>query len=444
MLTGKNNEEKIWKYLKAAGLNDCGIAGLMGNLYAESGLMPNNVQNCCEKKLGVTDASYTAAVDSGAYTNFAKDAAGYGIAQWTYWSRKQGLLDFAKAQGKSIGDLEMQLDFLMKELREGYKTVLTILRTAGSVRAASDAVLLKFERPADQSVTVQVKRAAFGQRYYDKFVRGGSVGTTNGGGKMTARELAEKASDIAKNRNTVYMWGVFGAPVTESVIAGKAKQYPSWYSAAKQADFRKLIGKGYFGFDCVCLIKAILWGWNGDSSKSYGGAVYASNGVPDIGADSMIAKCSGVSATGWDSMEVGEALWCSGHIGIYIGGGLAVECTPAWENRVQITAVKNIGTKAGYNARRWTKHGKLPYVTYDGKAERPGTAQPSALGVIAVGERVTMDKAATVYGTMRKFSSWVYGAKLYVREIDGSRVVVSTLKSGAVTGAVDKKYLTKV
>lgn len=444
MLTGKNNEEKIWGYLKAAGLNDYGIAGLMGNLYAESGLVPNNVQNCYEKKLGVTDASYTAAVDSGAYTNFVRDAAGYGLAQWTYWSRKQGLLEFAKAKGKSIGDLETQLDFLMKELREGYKAVLKILQTAGSVRAASDAVLLNFERPADQSAAVQVKRAAFGQKYYSKYAGGGTASTTTTeGGKMTARELAEKAADIAKNHNTVYMWGVFGAPVTESVIAGKAKQYPNWYTASRQAAFRKLIGKGYFGFDCVCLIKAILWGWNGDSSKSYGGAVYASNGVPDIGADTMISKCTGVSTTGWDSMEVGEALWCSGHIGVYIGGGLAVECTPAWENRVQITAVKNIGTKAGYNARKWTKHGKLPYVTYDGKTEKPAATIGGTAG-LTVGDRVTMDKAATVYGTTRKFSSWVYSAKLYVREIDGNRVVVSTLKSGAVTGAADKKHLTKV
>lgn len=37
-LTGMNNEQKIWNYLKAAGLNDCGAAGMMGNLYAESGL----------------------------------------------------------------------------------------------------------------------------------------------------------------------------------------------------------------------------------------------------------------------------------------------------------------------------------------------------------------------------------------------------------------------
>ena len=61
MLAGKNNEEKIWNYLKDAGLNDFGTAGLMGNLYAESGLIPNNVENLYEKRLGVTDASHTAA-----------------------------------------------------------------------------------------------------------------------------------------------------------------------------------------------------------------------------------------------------------------------------------------------------------------------------------------------------------------------------------------------
>ena len=56
MLAGKNNEEKIWNYLKSAGLNDFGTAGLMGNLYAESGLIPNNVENLYEKRLGMTDA----------------------------------------------------------------------------------------------------------------------------------------------------------------------------------------------------------------------------------------------------------------------------------------------------------------------------------------------------------------------------------------------------
>ena len=164
-----NTEQKIWQYFKSKGLNDYGIAGLMGNLYAESGLRPTNLQNTYEKKLGLADEEYTAAVDSGTYTNFVKDSAGYGLAQWTYWSRKQRLIDFAKQQKKSIGDLDMQLDFLYKELSENYKTVLKTLYSATSVLEASNSVLLNFERPADQSVTVQNRRAGFGNTYYDKY-----------------------------------------------------------------------------------------------------------------------------------------------------------------------------------------------------------------------------------------------------------------------------------
>lgn len=64
-LTGKNNEEKIWNFLTGKGLNSYGAAGLMGNLFAESGLNPHNLQNTYEKKLGYTDDSYTDAVDCG-------------------------------------------------------------------------------------------------------------------------------------------------------------------------------------------------------------------------------------------------------------------------------------------------------------------------------------------------------------------------------------------
>jgi len=172
-----NTEEKIWSYLKAQGLTDAGVAGLIGNLYAESGLRPNNLQNSYEGKLGMADAEYTEMVDKGSYTNFGNDLAGYGLAQWTYPSRKAALLAYAKAAGKSIGDLEMQLGFLMKELSGSYKAVLTTLKTATSVRAASDAVLLQFERPADQSEARQKQRAEYGQKYFDKYAQKGSAST---------------------------------------------------------------------------------------------------------------------------------------------------------------------------------------------------------------------------------------------------------------------------
>ena len=163
-----DTEKTIWDFLYGKLGNAYGAAGMMGNLYAESALRPTNLQNAYEKKLGLSDAEYTAAVDNGSYTYFVRDSAGYGLAQWTYWSRKQALLQFAQAAGKSIGDLQMQLDFLWQEL-QGYKTVLETLKTATSVRQASDSVLKGYERPADQGDAVQEKRAGYGQGYYDKY-----------------------------------------------------------------------------------------------------------------------------------------------------------------------------------------------------------------------------------------------------------------------------------
>lgn len=64
--------------------------------------------------------------------------------------------------------------------------------------------------------------------------------------------------------------------------------------------------------------------------------------------------------------------------------------------------------------------------------------------VLTVGDKVKLDSDATVYGTSMKFSSWIYDSTLYVREISGDRVVISTQKTGDVTGAVDKKYLNKI
>lgn len=167
--TGSASDEKtIWDFLKAKGLNDYAIAGVMGNLYAESALRSNNLQQTYERSLGYTDDTYTTAVDNGSYTNFVKDSAGYGLAQWTYWSRKENLLKYAQAANKSIGDFNTQLDFLWKEL-QGYTSVMNVIKAAKSVKEVSDAFMCKFENPADQSDTAKNKRASYGQKYYDKY-----------------------------------------------------------------------------------------------------------------------------------------------------------------------------------------------------------------------------------------------------------------------------------
>lgn len=192
---------------------------------------------------------------------------------------------------------------------------------------------------------------------------------------MTNKEFAEKLKDIATKYKTLYVMGCFGAPMTEA----NKKRYCNNHSYNKDATRTAMIkaaSADTFGFDCVCLIKGVLWGWCGDKNRTYGGAGYAINGVPDIGADTMITKCSGVS-TDFSKIEIGEAVWMSGHIGVYVGNGLAVECTPKWENKVQITACNC--SKSGYNRRNWTKHGKLPYISYvaeEEKAETPAAEKP--------------------------------------------------------------------
>ena len=175
-----DSEKVIWDYLMKKIGNAYGVAGLMGNLYAESGLRANNLQNSYEKKLNITDAEYTRLVDENAYPDFVRDKAGYGLAQWTFWSRKEALLKLARDKGKSIGDLQMQLDFLWKELNTGYQAVLIVLQNAENVREASDAVLLWYERPADQSDAVQVKRAGYGEGYLKKYDGRGTVPSSGG------------------------------------------------------------------------------------------------------------------------------------------------------------------------------------------------------------------------------------------------------------------------
>jgi hypothetical protein len=194
---------------------------------------------------------------------------------------------------------------------------------------------------------------------------------------MTGTEFAQKCKRIATDYLTAYIWGAVGMPIGENTLADRCAAYPKNVQKGWADKARALIGKrsaeGHppFMFDCVCLIKAVLWGWRGDPDAWFGGAVYASNGVPDVSADEMIRLCRNVS-TDFRAITPGEALWTPGHIGVYLGDGLAVECTPAFAGGVQITGVSNIGTRANYANRRWQKHGKIPWVSYvyDEREER--------------------------------------------------------------------------
>lgn len=133
---------------------------MMANIYAESKFISNNAQNSGNKRLGLTDAEYTAQVDYGQRSFI--DSIGYGLCQWTSSGRKQGLYNFAKSIGKSIGDESMQLAWLIHELKTSYKKVYQLLTTSDDIAECAKYVMTKFERPKNQSEANQNVRAGYG------------------------------------------------------------------------------------------------------------------------------------------------------------------------------------------------------------------------------------------------------------------------------------------
>lgn len=199
---------------------------------------------------------------------------------------------------------------------------------------------------------------------------------------MTAKELINKSLDIAKNYKTIYMYATYGFQVTDKTIKAKAEQnLNKWYTNSRIKMLNAVANQTppTWGFDCVNLFKAIFWGWNGDESKERGGSVYGTNGVPDTNANGMFNRCSGKSAD-FSTIKPGEAVWLEGHIGLYVGDNLVVECTPSWDNGVQITGLLNVKKVEGINNRKWAKHGFLPWIDYEG-------ADNIEIKIYALGER---------------------------------------------------------
>lgn len=144
-----------------------------------------------------------------------------------------------------------------------------------------------------------------------------------------------------------------------------ALKEPSHYQSG---GWGKWNGKSW-GWDCVCLIKGILWGWDDDKSKPRGGgAVYRSNGVPDIGDNTLYNVCLKKS-NDFNKIEVGELVWMNGHVGIYVGDGNVIEATTGFRQngviKSQIDKNGNRTYKGKGGSPKWQGHGFLPYVDYN-------------------------------------------------------------------------------
>ena len=182
---------KVWNYFKNLGLTECGIAGLMGNLYSESAIDPSTAEGLmCQRYSEDGDTAYkrpvnisenrtynnnlyTQRVDNGRYdkSEFLSPRGkhyGYGLAQWTTTSRKTRLWNNTKGKGKSISDLDGQLLTLREELEGQYSNVLSVLKTAKSVEIASDIVLTKFEQPSNAE-NLKATRRSYSKEIYNLY-----------------------------------------------------------------------------------------------------------------------------------------------------------------------------------------------------------------------------------------------------------------------------------
>lgn len=157
------SEQTIYDALRAGGLSSAGACAMMGNMWAESGLRSNNVQDNCP----MSDSDYTYNVDNGIISKwkFETDRYGYGLCQWTLDSRKDALFLFAKAKGVSISDETMQCEFCLKELRDDFSGLYKYLCTTDDLPKATERICAEFERPAVNNFSDRINAA---QRYYNQ------------------------------------------------------------------------------------------------------------------------------------------------------------------------------------------------------------------------------------------------------------------------------------
>lgn len=155
---------KVYKAYRAAGMTDAGAWGMLGNAMCESALCPYRIQGDFSQGYSKSVA-YTQAVDSGAigkdqFVYQGPNGGGYGFHQWTYQPRKSAYYDEARKRRCSIGDLQLAIDFALRELKTDFAgNVWPVLSSTNSISEASNIVCHIFENPEIKNYTDRYKAA---------------------------------------------------------------------------------------------------------------------------------------------------------------------------------------------------------------------------------------------------------------------------------------------
>ncbi len=155
----------IAEQCRKAGMTLAGAAGVLINIECESAFKSTNLQDTYEVSLGMNDAQYTSRVDSGSYTRFVEDEAGYGLCQWTARDRKEGMIRFHRQRGVSIGDFRTQVDWMLQEIKS-YSYAWRTCATSSNPYECGHAVCKYYEIPANTDAKAEY-RGGQAQRWYD-------------------------------------------------------------------------------------------------------------------------------------------------------------------------------------------------------------------------------------------------------------------------------------
>lgn len=188
--------ELIFTRVREAGFTVEAACALLAQIQKESLFKPENLEDSRNNSLGMTDWQYVNTVDSGSYTNFVNDAAGFGLAQWTERSRKQNFLNYFKSRGKSIADLETQIAFLLYEMKAFFGGIWNKCLSSHDLKDLTWSLLNTWENPAEKLMNM-VERYEYAQEWYQKFSsQNGMVKEASG---MTKQEAIKKVLDLARS-----------------------------------------------------------------------------------------------------------------------------------------------------------------------------------------------------------------------------------------------------
>lgn len=282
MMYGNSVEDKVWYALRDAGFSEYAVAGVMGNIYGESGFNPSIIE-----------------YGSG---------QGFGLCQWTA-GRRTALENYASSKGVEPSDVNTQIEFLLTELTyggagpaQGY-AVYQLLSYRGyngdmwenaeNPEDAAVAFCWSFERPGAPDLNTR-KQAA--RRYYEEYK--GKVRPTGG----VIIQVADAIHKYMEENN--YTYCVYSSNSYEE-CKNESHGLNSTFKASQT---------GYHHTCCATYVSWVL--------QEAGYITEAEHSNSAGGINNILIRKGWTQIFSTTELEPGDVLYYNyGHIAIYAGDG---------------------------------------------------------------------------------------------------------------------------